>query len=33
LNPATRVMVNYIWADIKDQGNATILQGRFQIDF
>lgn len=33
MNPATRLMVNYIWTDIKDQGIATILQGRIQIDF
>ncbi len=33
LNPATRFMLNYIYADIKDKGKANILQTRFQIDF
>jgi phosphate-selective porin OprO/OprP len=33
LNPVTRFMVNYIFADIKDTGNADIVMVRFQIDF
>jgi len=33
LNPNTRFMLNYIFADIKDTGNADILMVRFQIDF
>lgn len=33
LNPVTRLMINYNWIDIEDQGNANILQGRIQIDF
>lgn len=33
LNPVTRIMVNHVWADIKDTGNASILQARMQIDF
>jgi len=33
LNPNTRFMLNYIFADIKDTGNVDILMVRFQIDF
>lgn len=32
-NPITRLMLNYIWVDVEDKGNANILQGRLQIDF
>jgi len=33
LNPVTRFMINYVFANIKDTGNADILMVRFQIDF
>jgi phosphate-selective porin OprO/OprP len=33
LNPATRVMFNYVLAKVKEQGSAGIVQMRFQIDF
>jgi phosphate-selective porin OprO/OprP len=33
LNTATRVMVNYVLADIQDLGNVGIFQTRFQVDF
>lgn len=33
LNPVTRIMINHIWVNIDDVGNANILQGRIQIDF
>ncbi len=33
LNPVTRIMINHVWANIEDKGNARILQGRIQIDF
>jgi len=33
LNPATRILLNYVHAQVKDQGNANIVQMRFQIDF
>lgn len=33
LNPVTRLMINHVWVNIEDQGNANILQGRLQIDF
>jgi phosphate-selective porin OprO/OprP len=33
LNPVTRIMFNYIYSDIKDQGIANIYQMRFQINF
>ncbi len=33
LNPVTRLMLNHVWVNIEDQGNANILQGRLQIDF
>ncbi|MCB0464854.1 MAG: hypothetical protein KDC78_04130 [Aequorivita sp.] len=33
LNPVTRIMINHVWANIEDKGNASVLQGRLQIDF
>lgn len=33
LNPASRIMANYVIARVKDTGNAGILQFRAQIDF
>lgn len=33
LNSATRVMVNYVKANIEDKGNLDLVQARFQIDF
>jgi phosphate-selective porin OprO/OprP len=33
LNPATRMMFNYIYADVKDLGKSSIVQTRFQVDF
>ncbi len=33
INPATRVMFNYVLAQLKDVGNANIAQIRFQLDF
>lgn len=33
LNPSTRIMLNNVWADVKDTGKANIFQVRFQIDF
>ncbi|VAX22486.1 Phosphate/pyrophosphate-specific outer membrane porin OprP/OprO [hydrothermal vent metagenome] len=33
LNPNSRVMANYINADLKDVGTASITQLRFQVDF
>jgi len=33
LNPATRIMANYLIAQLNDVGNAYIFQMRFQIDF
>ncbi len=33
LNPSTRVMLNNVWADVKDKGNANVFEIRFQIDF
>lgn len=33
LNPSTRIMLNNVWADVKDAGKANIFQVRFQIDF
>lgn len=33
LNPVTRVMLNYVLADVKDKGTASIFQTRCQIDF
>ena len=33
LNPATRIMTNYIYSNLKDVGKANIVQFRFQVDF
>lgn len=33
LNPVSRVMFNYAWADVIDAGNLHILQMRVQVDF
>ena len=33
LNPATRMMLNYVYSDVEDLGKASIIQTRFQIDF
>jgi len=33
LNPITRIMLNYIYADIKDTGNTSIVMLRCQIAF
>lgn len=33
LNPATRVTLNYVYADVKNIGKANIFQMRFQIVF
>ncbi len=33
LNPATRIMLNYILANLKDAGNINIFQMRIQVDF
>lgn len=33
LNPVARFMFNYVNADLKDVGTASIFQTRFQIDF
>ncbi len=33
LNPNTRVMWNYVFADLADGGDADIFQMRIQIDF
>ncbi len=33
LNPVTRIMLNKVWANIKDVGNANAFQARFQVDF
>jgi len=33
LNPNSRIMANYVNADLKDVGAATITQMRFQVDF
>jgi phosphate-selective porin OprO/OprP len=33
LNPATRIITNYIYTNLKGVGNANIVQMRFQIDF
>ena len=33
LNPATRIMFNNVWADVKDAGKMNVFQVRFQIDF
>ncbi|MDX1477433.1 MAG: porin, partial [Saprospiraceae bacterium] len=33
LNPATRIMANYVNADLDGVGNVGIIQTRFQVDF
>ncbi len=33
LNPATRFMFNYVFAELKDAGNINIFQMRFQVNF
>ncbi|MCP3930501.1 MAG: hypothetical protein GY705_15520 [Bacteroidetes bacterium] len=33
LNPATRFMANYVYADVVDLGKTSIFQLRFQVDF
>jgi phosphate-selective porin OprO and OprP len=33
LNPHTRIMWNYVMADVKDEGDADIFETRFQVDF
>ncbi len=33
LNPATRVMMNYVLAELKDAGKINIFQMRVQVDF
>lgn len=33
LNPVTRIVLNHVWGDVKDAGNVSIFQARFQIDF
>lgn len=33
LNPATRIMTNYIYSNLKGVGKANIVQMRFQVDF
>jgi phosphate-selective porin OprO/OprP len=33
LNPVTRVMLNNVFANIKDVGNVNVFEVRFQIDF
>jgi len=33
LNPSTRIMLNYVLAQVKDKGNTNIVQMRFQLDF
>ena len=33
LNPFTRLMFNYILADLEDAGDTNIFQARFQVDF
>ena len=33
LNPNTRFMWNYVFADLDDIGDTNIFQTRFQIDF
>lgn len=33
LNPVTRIMLNYIRADIENLGQSNIIQGRVQVDF
>jgi len=33
LNPATRIMLNYVLAELKGAGNINIFEMRFQVDF
>ena len=33
MNPVTRIMFNYIFSHVKDIGNTSIIQTRFQVDF
>ncbi len=33
LNPVTRLMLNHVWVNTENNGNASILQGRIQIEF
>lgn len=33
LNPATRIMLNYVLAQVEGVGDASIVQMRFQLDF
>ena len=33
LNPFTRMMFNYVFADLDDVGDTHIFQTRFQVDF
>lgn len=33
LNPVTRLMINHVWVNLENKGNANIFQGRLQIDF
>jgi len=33
LNPATRMMVNYVMADVQDKGDADFILLRWQVDF
>lgn len=33
LNPNTRVMLNYVYADVEKLGSAHIVETRFQVDF
>lgn len=33
LNPATKIMFNYVYADLVDVGKTSIGQIRYQVDF
>lgn len=33
LNPSTRIMLNYVLAELKGAGNTTLFQMRIQVDF
>ena len=33
LNPATRLMINYDYVNVKNTGKANVIQARMQIDF
>ncbi|MDY7396508.1 porin [Aureibaculum sp. 2210JD6-5] len=33
LNPVTKIALNHVWGNIKDAGNVSVFQARFQIDF